>query len=122
MNTEDDSMILTDLCYTSLPIHLYTDIPSKPSPVTLERMAANSLLLNWTEPRDNGAPITQYVITQEPELEAIVFDVSNETELQLNVTGLLPITNYTFTIVAMNAAGPSDKSDPATFQTAKGEW
>ena len=115
-------MILTDLCYTSLPIHLYTDIPSKPSSVTLERLAANSLLLNWTEPRDNGAPITQYVITQEPELEAIVFDVSNETELQLNVTGLLPNTNYTFTIVAMNAAGPSDDSDPATFQTAKGEW
>lgn len=109
-------------CVTHLyPFHLYTGAPSKLNPVVLVRRAANSLLLGWTEPTDNGAPITQYVIREETIPETIVFDVFNGTELQVNVTGLLPNTNYTFTIVAVNAVGSSDESDPVTIQTAEGE-
>lgn len=99
----------------------YTGAPSKPDPVTLLSSAANSLLLGWTEPKDNGAPITQYIISQEASSEITMFDVSNGTLLQVNISGLLPNTNYTFTIIAMNPIGPSNESDPATFLTQKGE-
>ena len=79
---------------------------------------AFSFLLGWTEPRDNGAPITQYIVCQET--SSTIVDVGNDTILQLNISGLLPNTNYTFTLVAVNDIGPSDKSDPVTFQTPEG--
>lgn len=92
--------------------------PSKPEPPVLLLSTANSLLLGWTEPRDNGVPITQYIITQET--SSIILDVANGTILQANISGLLPNTNYTFTLFAVNDIGPSNESDPVTFQTQKG--
>ena len=49
-------------------------------------------------------------------------NVANGTALQVNISGLLPNTNYTFTLTAVSTNGSSNKSDPVTFRTPEGMY
>ena len=75
----------------------------------------------WVEPHDNNAPIQGYLVmymepefvTGEQEREA---NISEPVEM-VNITGLAPGVDYTFTVTAYNGIGESAPSDPLTVRT-----
>ncbi|MGE6758300.1 FG-GAP-like repeat-containing protein, partial [Corallococcus interemptor] len=71
----------------------------------------------WTAAEDHGSPLTGYTVTASPggASETVAPDV-----LDVLVTGLTNGTQYTFTVVAMNAVGPSTPSQPSGPVTPAG--
>ena len=91
-----------------LPITL----PAAPT-ITNVIAVDNTVLVEFTLPdSDGGSPITQYVVKSSPgNIEA------TGTESPITVSGLTYGTEYTFTVRAENAAGPSVDSDASTDVT-----
>jgi len=70
--------------------------------------------VSWTAPAANGTPITSYEVTSDP--EGIVTTVDGD-QTSAEVEGLTNGTPYTFTVVAINAVGPSVASAPSSAVT-----
>lgn len=70
-----------------------------------------SATVSWAEPQsDGGAPVTGYVVSATP--GNVQVHVQGRT-LSAVVGGLLPGSAYTFTVVALNAAGAGPASSPS---------
>jgi hypothetical protein len=85
----------------------HPDTPAKPEVGTIE---SHQVTLSWTPPNNNGADITSYTVT--PSSGAPQTCVTTTC----TITGLTNDQEYTFTVVANNAAGasePSPESDVA---------
>ena len=78
-----------------------------------------TVILNWTEPAVPNGVVTGYVITVINGVTREEFTV-NATDTELEVTGLTPYTNYTFTVAAVNGGGVGNVSNPVTVQTSEG--
>ena len=98
--------------------------PTAPgAPTTVTGVAGNTqVTVSWLSPLSNGgSPITGYIITSSPSAGNSPVTVGNVTTGI--VTGLTNGTQYTFTVVAVNAvnAGPSSVASssvtPATLPT-----
>ncbi|CAB4864537.1 unannotated protein [freshwater metagenome] len=70
-----------------------------------------SLTVTWTAPSNDGTAITGYTATAVDGLSTLSCTV---VLLTCTITGLVNGTEYTVTLVASNAAGPSTESDPLT--------
>ena len=70
------------------------------------------IVINWTEPHDNNAPISGYYIF----VNNITFmHPNNQTEY--NITELSPYTNYTISVLAFNTIGNSSVSEEIVNET-----
>ncbi len=82
--------------------------PARPTAVPY-KLAAR---VSWTAPADGGAPIRSYTVTASPGGATCSLDTTVATvpPLRCDITGLDPLTPYTFTVTAINAIGGSPVS------------
>lgn len=101
------------------------DPPAPPGLPEIEDWNENSVKLKWERPiRDNGAPITSYII------EVMDKDSGNfvkAIEIPGNVcTGTVPKLvegeQYKFRVKAVNKAGPGEPSEATNWHTAKARF
>ena len=85
---------------------LLLDRPERPVITGVQNVTSESVVLQWVEPHHNNAPILGFYIYTCGDL------VGNVTadEDSLNVTGLMPDTEYVFTVIAFNSIGISQPS------------
>jgi hypothetical protein len=94
-------------------------VPDPPTIGIVVSTAPGKAMVSFTAPANNGfLPITSYTATSLPEghTGTISQDGGNGS---ITVTGLTQGTEYTFTITATNANGPSEKSAISTSVTSK---
>ena len=70
-----------------------------------------SLTVTWTAPSNDGTAITGYTATAVDGLSTLT---CTTVLLTCTITGLVNGTEYTVSLIASNAAGPSTESDPLT--------
>jgi chitodextrinase len=81
-----------------------TQAPTVPTSVTSSSLTSSSLTLTWIAATDNTA-VTSYEVFRNG------VSIGTVTATTLNVTSLAPLTSYSFTVVAADAAG--NKSNPS---------
>jgi hypothetical protein len=85
--------------------------PARPTAVAYRRSAR----VSWTAPSNGGAPITGYTVTASPGGSTCSVDARVAApNLWCDITGLDPLTLYTFTVTATNVIGASTASSPST--------
>ena len=109
------------------------DFPAAPEPpqnVAVTDVTESRVTLSWTMPEDNNAPILGYRISYYlPEfigediifIEEMVVNV-NGLATQETVTLLHPFVNYTFTVIAFNEIGDSERSVAVSALTNEAGW
>ncbi len=76
-------------------------IPGAPTALTADPANGGGVTIGWAAPaNDGGSPITGYTVTSSPAGGTCAVSGNSAT-----CTGLTPGTNYTFSVVATNAAG-----------------
>ncbi|XP_057701975.1 contactin-3 isoform X2 [Corythoichthys intestinalis] len=96
--------------------------PGPPDKVTVEEITDSTAQLSWTPGRDNGSPITGYIIqcrtpfTVGWQAVDTVPEVINGNTLTATVVGLNAWVEYEFRIVAQNSVGLGEPS-PASAKT-----
>ncbi|RKH18327.1 hypothetical protein D7V77_34330 [Corallococcus sp. CA041A] len=92
------------------------EVPSPPEAVVAVS-GDSAARVFWTAAQDHGSPLTGYIVTASPggASETVAPDV-----LEVQVAGLTNGTEYTFTVVAVNAVGPSTPSQPSEPVTPAG--
>ncbi|CAF96912.1 unnamed protein product, partial [Tetraodon nigroviridis] len=96
--------------------------PGPPDKVTVEEITDSTAQLSWTPGRDNGSPITGYIIQARTPFtvgwQAVdtVPEVINGNMLTATVVGLNAWVEYEFRVVARNAVGLGEPS-PASAKT-----
>ncbi|XP_065904641.1 uncharacterized protein [Dysidea avara] len=100
------------------------DCPDRPINVQLFGVTSRGLFIDWTEPRDNNAPVTGYNITyQNP--DCLVMAPNNQPqdvtvssmERQAMIPNLHPGENYSFIVIAINDICASVPSIPVSVRT-----
>ena len=82
------------------------DVPGKPSPPTVVTVSSRRVVLTWSPPETNGAPIDRY------EVSSSHGTTTCETTT-CEITGLVNDTTYRFTVRAHNEVGDGEPSDPS---------
>ena len=101
-----------------LPGYPTTTAPDPPTNVTATAGIGGTATVTWTDPSNNGSPITQYTVNPSPACSACSTMVTTSpTATSLNITGLTPGTSYVFTVSATNQYGTSDASGPSSSVT-----
>uniref|UniRef100_A0A7N8Y7F1 Contactin 3b n=1 Tax=Mastacembelus armatus TaxID=205130 RepID=A0A7N8Y7F1_9TELE len=96
--------------------------PGPPDKVTVEEITDSTAQLSWTPGRDNGSPITGYIIQARTPFtvgwQAVdtVPEVVNGNMLTATVVGLNAWVEYEFRVVARNTVGLGEPS-PASSKT-----
>ncbi|XP_054639724.1 contactin-3 isoform X1 [Dunckerocampus dactyliophorus] len=96
--------------------------PGPPDKVTVEEITDSTAQLSWTPGRDNGSPITGYIIqgrtpfTVGWQAVETVPEVVNGNTLTATVVGLNAWVEYEFRVVARNSVGLGEPS-PASAKT-----
>ncbi|UYV65935.1 unc-22 [Cordylochernes scorpioides] len=98
------------------------DVPDKPGAPKVVDWDSNHMDLEWQAPRkDNGAPVTTYVIEKHvkgsPIWEEALRIPGDMTKAR--IPDLREGEEYEFRVVAINKAGPSDPSDGSAPMVAK---
>ncbi len=89
-------------------------LPSAPTAV-VATAGDGSVSVQWSPPGDDGGtPITGYTVTATPDGAYVDVDGSTTTA---TVTGLVNGTSYSFAVVARNAIGASEASEPSETVT-----
>jgi hypothetical protein len=88
-------------------------VPDPPTGVSAQPGCCNNMSLRWVAPSDNGAPITQLVVT--PYLNGVT--ALAPTTVSANIVVVVAATSigspYTFTIAAKNSRGVGAPSAPS---------
>jgi len=90
-------------------LSIYT-IPSAPT-ITSVKGASGQITVYWTTPANNGSAITSYKVTSVQDTSKHCTATTSDSCV---VTGLSNTTLYSFTVVAINAAGASLPSTAST--------
>jgi hypothetical protein len=86
------------------------------APTNVVAVAGNAqATLTWTAPQSNGSPITSYLVTASPGGAT-----ATSSSTGVTFTGLTNGTAYSFSVVAVNAAGNGPSSAPSTPVTPAG--
>ncbi|HEV7205807.1 MAG TPA: fibronectin type III domain-containing protein [Jatrophihabitans sp.] len=97
----------TNTVFDTATIAAPPTVPGAPTIGTASPLNPASALVQWTAPADNGrSPITTYTATAAPGGRTC----TTTGATSCTFTGLTPNTQYTFTVVATNAVGPSAAS------------
>ncbi|HZM80128.1 MAG TPA: glycoside hydrolase family 9 protein [Candidatus Limnocylindrales bacterium] len=98
--------------FTTLPPQPDNIAPSRPGQPTASGITSTSATLTWAASTDNVA-VTGYDVYRGTTL------AGSSTTTTFNATGLSPSTQYSFTVVARDAAGNSSTASlPVTFTTS----
>ena len=92
-------------------------VPDTPATPTVTVRSATSLLVSWTEPDDNGDPITGYDLQYRETGTSDWTQVSDETGTSYTIAGLSLETEYEVQVRATNSVGDSDWSSSGTATT-----
>ncbi|GAA1015996.1 hypothetical protein Aple_011310 [Acrocarpospora pleiomorpha] len=87
-------------------------VPGRPT-ITAATAGDASATLTWTAPANGSSPITSYVVTPYIGAVAQPTQTFSGTATTEPITGLTPGTAYTFTVTAVNLAGPGPASLPS---------
>jgi hypothetical protein len=101
------------------PIEEMPDVPSAPDMPTLILQEIESITISWKEPDYHRSLITSY------EVQYSLADTENFTthlpgpavQRVYEITGLQPAVTYLFRVRGINALGPGNFSDPASYNT-----
>ncbi|WP_292732944.1 fibronectin type III domain-containing protein [Microbacterium sp. UBA1097] len=95
-------------------------VPDAPSALRLVEATPTSVTVAWTAPvADGGAPITAYVLTAWADGDAVGEPLTVDPQVTAaSIEGLAADTDYTVSVVAVNAVGPSAASGPLAVRTA----
>ena len=100
---------------------LVQDVPDVPVDLNVINVTSRNLTLFWTEPHDNNAPISGYLVfyTNPSFIQGgtEVTLMTNGTIEELFIMNLHPGVTYNFTVLAFNEEGNSSRSDPFTIRT-----
>ncbi|XP_075871810.1 contactin-3 [Nelusetta ayraudi] len=94
--------------------------PGPPDRVTVEEVTDSTAQLSWSPGRDNGSPITSYIVQARTPFtvgwQAVdtVPELVNGNTLTAAVVGLNAWVEYEFRVVARNAVGLGPPSPPST--------
>ena len=107
---EDGGMVAFSKATFNLTV-LPAVAPDAPRSVTATTGNA-SAVVNWIKPTsDGGSAISKYIVRQSP--GGAVCTITTPAPLTCDISGLANGTSYTFTVVAINAVGTSDPSNPS---------
>ncbi|MEE6282402.1 Ig-like domain-containing protein [Georgenia sp. MJ170] len=81
-------------------------VPERPVPPRVEDVRDETVVLTWTAPADNGAPITGYRV----QADGVNQECPTTT---CTIGGLTNNVEYTFTVTAINKVGESEASGPS---------
>ncbi|WP_324651206.1 Ig-like domain-containing protein [Georgenia sp. H159] len=81
-------------------------VPERPAPPRVEDVRDQTVVLTWSAPADNGAPITGYRVDG----NGVSRDCATTT---CTIDGLTNNVEYTFTVTAINKVGDSEPSGPS---------
>jgi len=81
-------------------------VPERPAPPRVVEVRDRTVVLSWTAPADNGAPITGYRV----EAAGVSRECPTTT---CTIDGLTNDVEYTFTVTAVNKVGDSAPSGPS---------
>ncbi|MFD8528088.1 beta strand repeat-containing protein [Streptosporangium canum] len=96
----------------------YTYVASPGAPTATTAVAGvTSATVGWTAPASNGSAVTGYVVTPYINGVAQPTQTFNSNATTQAVTGPTPGTAYTFTVTAVNAAGPDQPSERSATAT-----
>lgn len=96
----------------------HADNPEQPQNLTVLEIQSRSLILMWTEPHDNNAPIQGYFVSYiQPSFAGGAIVVDSVSNNLINVFGLFPGVTYIFTVIAYNEIGNSTESDSISIMT-----
>lgn len=100
-----------------ISIHSPSIAPSGFDEVLVEGRGSRSILLSWDEPAFPNGIIINYAVLEGGEEIAAIFPPS----VEYNVTGLLPVTDYQFSVLACTTAGcvESPQVDTKTLEDGK---
>jgi hypothetical protein len=87
------------------------DKPDAPSAPTVVEVRNGTVILSWTAPSSNGAPIDRYIVRGDAGFSQ---DCPATT---CTLTGLRNGQDYRFTVVAVNEVGESEPSPPSAVAT-----
>ncbi len=96
-----------------------TEAPDTPFAPTVTALSSTSLQVNWDAPENTGPPITDYDYRYKDVSAQTWTEVANTTITATTVTieGLTPSTSYDVEVLAKNAEGTSDWSNPGNGAT-----
>ena len=97
-------------------------MPDAPDAPVVEEIFKDNALVTWQPPaKDNGAPVTGYLLERmsgsSPRWVAVKKEPISATELR--VSDLKEDNTYQFRVSAVNKAGPSKPSEPSPSIKAK---
>jgi chitodextrinase len=90
-----------------------TQAPTSPGTLTFTTVTANSVKLNWTAATDNVG-VTGYRVSRDGTL------IGTVTALNYADSGLAPSTSYSYSVVAMDAAGNASPARTGSVATIAG--
>jgi len=108
----------SDYSAVSRPARTVKLCPERPSKPRCDQVTTNSMKVSWDEPEDNGSRITIYTL--------LCGKLSDHGDMVVLYSGpssvcdavnLQPCTAYSFRIIATNAFGDSDVSEPCVAST-----
>ncbi|MDE2718634.1 MAG: fibronectin type III domain-containing protein [Chloroflexota bacterium] len=96
-----------------------TEAPDTPFAPTVTALSSTSIQASWDAPENTGPPITDYDYRYRAVADANWTEVTNTTITETTVTidGLTPSTSYDVEVLAKNAEGASDWSNPGNGAT-----
>ena len=111
--------------------YYFIEPPDTPFDVKLNDISSRTVRLSWSPPFGGNTRITKYYIYLEEttrgngyginRIDSMGSQIRNITipssEVSWSISDLLPMTNYSISVAAVNSLGISDPSPPITFQT-----
>jgi titin len=94
-------------------------VPSAPTNVSATTNANGSITVSWTDPANNGSPITQYGVVPSPTCSGCSYSsLTGATLTSATVSGVTQGASYSFTVTASNAIGTGNASAASNTVTA----
>jgi hypothetical protein len=113
--TEYDNIIVNNSPSTNpttAPVSNSNSVPGQPTDVFAIPFGLTLATIRWQAPiSDGGSPILSYRVTSSP--GGLIKSTTNMDDLAVGYTNLITGTEYTFTVIAINAIGPSLPSIPS---------
>ena len=109
--------VIETICFSC-----HVDVPDAPEAPTVKEIFKDNAMVTWQPPaKDNGAPVTGYLLERMSSVSPRWVAVNKEplSATELRVTDLIPDNSYQFRVSALNKAGPSKPSEPSPSITAK---